>query len=66
MTDPLASLPLSIRQEVQQIQAELLMAKHFLHQAGTDPEAWIDGCLKRLADLLAGVVPPREAPDKGE
>lgn len=39
--------------------AELMMAKRFLHEAGTDPDAWIDSVLDRLRGLLS--APPSAA-----
>jgi hypothetical protein len=40
----------SVRQLDQAIK-ELEIAKAFLHESGTDPEAWIDGVLDRLRAL---------------
>ena len=45
---------------ITQAEAELLMAKQFLHEAGTDPEAWLDSGLREIAKaraLLAFAVP---------
>lgn len=45
-------------QGIAQCIAELEIAKQFLHEAGTDPEAWIDGAIQKLSDMR---VPSRPA-----
>lgn len=44
--------------ELEQIDAELLMAQELIEHPATDPIAWLDGARKRLRRLIAALTPP--------
>ncbi len=54
---------MTLAKKLEQVEAELLMAKQFLHEPGTDPEAWIDGAMTNLSEALAAL---RSSPAPGQ
>ena len=60
----------SIRAAIRQSIADLEVAVGFLREAGTDPEAWIDGVIRRLREAVQspaeGVSPQPDAAVRAE